>query len=241
MADKQVIALTCPTCGHVSERVKMESELFDLVGFDEIMEWSEYEEEVPALEEDHWMRSDEAPVKGALRTVKIKHPFHMTVGERFWILYTPVMSSLNGWDSHPEEIEKSAFVQCAIERVLAEGKSQAWVSVSIHEVLPLGMFSDLFAARDGSRGYLDAFDMFGKPSFYAYQEWLWMHAGAQGDLGVWGLVKIIDGEYYLLVYGDWDHHTNNVYGGNILLPRLKIEAWIQQAREGNRYESADSV
>lgn len=38
-----------------------------------------------------------------------------------------VLSSFNGWDSHPEEIEQSSFVQCSIERVIERNEFTAWL------------------------------------------------------------------------------------------------------------------
>ncbi|WP_460323591.1 hypothetical protein [Paenibacillus sp. YSY-4.3] len=45
--EQEAIALVCGTCNSLSERVKMDSELFDIVGFEnDVMEWSDYENEI---------------------------------------------------------------------------------------------------------------------------------------------------------------------------------------------------
>ncbi|MFX3631359.1 MAG: hypothetical protein ACE3L7_19430 [Candidatus Pristimantibacillus sp.] len=63
--EQEVIALVCGTCKSLSERVKMESELFDIVGFEnDVMDWSDYENEVPPLDDTRWMRSDRPPEQG---------------------------------------------------------------------------------------------------------------------------------------------------------------------------------
>ncbi|WP_246096502.1 hypothetical protein [Paenibacillus sinopodophylli] len=94
-----------------------------------------------------------------------------------------------------------------------------------------------FPTRTGSNGYLGNFDMFGEPYIFNYRHWLYISAGAQGDLGVWGLVKRIDSQYHMLVYGDWGFHRNNALGGNIQIPKHQIEGWIEQAIQNNRYET----
>ncbi|MFF2889301.1 hypothetical protein [Paenibacillus sp. NPDC057967] len=216
----------------------MESKFYDIVGFEnDVMEWSDYENEIPPLDESRWIRSDHPPEKGQVRTVKAAHPFHMMIGEPFWMLYTPVLSSLNGWDSHPEEIEQSSFVHCSIERVLERNDTKAWLRVKVLEVGMIKDYNQCFPVRDGSSGYLDDFEMFGEPYLFNYRNWLFISAGAEGDLGVWGLVKRLDTQYHMLVYGDWGLHKNNAFGGNILLPRHQIEGWIEEAKQNNRYET----
>lgn len=235
--DQEVVALVCGTCKSLSERVKTESELFNLVGFEnEVMEWSDFENKVPPLDEPRWMRSDHPPVQGQIRTVKVHHPFYMKTGEPFWILYTPVSSSLNGWDSHPEEIEQSSFVQCSIERVLERNDFKAWLRVKVLEVWAIKDYDRRFPERDGGNGYLESFEIFGDPYIFQYRDWLYICAGAQGDLGVWGLVKQRDNQYHMLVYGDWNFHKNDAFGGNILLPKHRIEGWIEQAKQKDHYE-----
>lgn len=238
--EQEVIALVCSTCNSLSQHVKMESEFFDIVGFEnDVMEWSDYENEVPPPDDPHWMRSDRPPVQGQVRTVKVYHPFHMMIGVPFWMLYTPVSSSLNGWDSHPEEIEHSSFVQCSIECVLERNDFTAWLRVKVLEVWMIKDYNMRFPARDGSNGYLEDFEMFGDPYIFNYRDWLFISAGAQGDLGVWGLVKRVDSHYHMLVYGDWGIHRNNAFGGNILLPKHRIKSWIEQAMQNDRYETVE--
>ncbi|MFD0589276.1 hypothetical protein ACFQZE_14900 [Paenibacillus sp. GCM10027627] len=217
----------------------MESERFDIVGYDnEIFEWSDFEDEVPSLEEEQWMRSDQPPERGQLRTLKVHHPFHMKMGEPFWVMYTPVLTSFNGWDSHPEEIEQTAFVQCSIERVMERNEFKAWLRIKVLDVRMVTDFNEIFLERDGNSGYLDDFEMFrdsNSPHIFSYRDWLFISAGSQGNIGVWGLVKCIDHQYHMLVFGAWEFHENNAYGGNILLPKDRIDAWIKRAVENNCY------
>ncbi|TKI58177.1 hypothetical protein E8L90_23850 [Brevibacillus antibioticus] len=238
--EQELVAFACGVCKGVSDRIRMESELFDIAGFEnDIMEWSDYENEVPLLDERDWLRSNRPPERGQVRTVKVSHPFHMRMGEPFWIMYTPVLSSFNGWDSHPEEIEQFSFVQCSIERVIERNEFTAWLCIKILNVWMIKDYSERFPERDGREGYLEGFEMFGDRYIFNYQNWLFFSAGLQGNIGVWGLVKRIDSQYHMLVYGDWDFHTNNAYGGNILLPKDRIDGWLKQAMENNRYEKIE--
>ncbi|MFF2483796.1 hypothetical protein [Paenibacillus sp. NPDC058071] len=218
----------------------MESKHFDLVGFEnDVMVWSDYENEVPSLDDRNWVWSDHPPMQCQVRTVKVHHPFYMMAGEPFWVLHTPASSSINGWDSHPEEIEHSSIIQCSIERVLVRDEFKAWLRVKVLEVRMIKDFMEYFPVRDGSKGYLGDFEVFRDPNIFSYRDWLFISAGAQGDLGVWGLVKRMDGQYHMLVYGDWGFHKNNIFGGNILLPKHQIEGWIEQAMQDNRYDTLE--
>lgn len=233
-----IITLTCRACNGLSESVIHKSDLYDIMGYeDNVMEWSDYEHEVPAVDEEHWLRSDLPPLQGQSRTVKVNHPFYMKIGESFWVLYTPVLSQLNGWDSYPNEIEQSLFVQCAAEYVIEQGKHSAWLRIKVLEVKMIKDFPNQFLLRRGDTDYLSSFEMFGNTFVFEYQDWFYLNAGAQGDLGVWGLIKRMDEQYHMLVYGDWNFHTNNAYAGNIALPKPQVDQLIQNAIEGDRYET----
>ncbi|KQY79843.1 hypothetical protein ASD24_18010 [Paenibacillus sp. Root52] len=232
----EVIALRCPSCKDVSEPLIRENAQFNIVGYEDIMEWLDEDGDVPGLDEQIWARSDSIPVKGQMRTVKVHHPFYMVLGKPFWVLYTPALSSLNGWDSHPEEIDQSAFIQCYIDQVLVEGESEAWIQIHVHEVLLLTELQGTFPPREVKESYLESFEMFNDPYIVQYQDWTWISAGSQGNIGVWALIKRYQEQYHMLVYGDWDIHSNNAYGGNAVVPDDRIEGWIQQAMKNQRYE-----
>ncbi|WP_236841345.1 hypothetical protein [Brevibacillus formosus] len=92
-------------------------------------------------------------------------------------MYTPVLSSFNGWDSHPEEIEQSSFVQCSIERIIERNEFKAWLCVKILDVWMIEDYNERFPERDGSTGYLEGFEMFGDPYIFNYRNWLFITNG----------------------------------------------------------------
>lgn len=58
--------------------------------------------------------------------------------------------------------------------------------------------------------------MFGKPHITEYQDWILVQASAQGDLGIWELVKKYkDNKASVVLYCEWEFHSDLVYCGNV--------------------------
>lgn len=225
--NENVIAFQCSVCNRIYEKAKKEHKDFEITGLDNVMKWSDFlpEDNLPSLDNELWVWSDKAPEVGEERVVLAHSHFHMTVGESFWILYTPVLSSLNGWDSHPEEIENSAFVKCRLERILVRNEKIGWVSIIIEEVLPLQDHCLQIPPKDGT-GYTDQLVFYGDPSIFQWNEWFFVSSSAQGDLGAWGLIRKTKENYHLIAMGEWDFHTDIAYGGNLILPEREWEEML---------------
>ncbi|MCM3782387.1 hypothetical protein M3231_05340 [Neobacillus mesonae] len=217
--DEKVIAFHCSVCNQIYEKAKKEHKCFEITGLDHVMEWSDYKskEDLPDLDQEHWVRSDKLPLMREYRIVQVHSHFHMSLGESFWVLYTPALSSFNGWDSHPEEIDTSAFVKCCFEQVLIRNENKAWISIIIEDVVLLKDLCAKIPPRDGY-GFTEQLILYGNPSVFEWQDWFLIDSSAQGNLGVWGLVRKTNGNYHLIAMGEWDFHIDMVYGGNLILP-----------------------
>jgi hypothetical protein len=75
--------------------------------------WREVGEE--PTDESIWPRNVTCPNVGEQRWMCIAYSYiNSTVGGRVWLLYQPALSLFNGWEEHPEELEKSALVEVEI-------------------------------------------------------------------------------------------------------------------------------
>lgn len=77
---------------------------FEIISYDNMVEWSDYksEIEIPDVSENHWRRSELAPLQNQLRIVKVYFPFNFLLGENIWFIYQPWNSAINGWTSCPD-------------------------------------------------------------------------------------------------------------------------------------------
>ncbi|MED4955826.1 hypothetical protein ABEO75_20530 [Paenibacillus macerans] len=218
--NEKAVVFQCSVCNRNYEKAKTEHKDFEITGLDDVMKWSDFlvEDALPCLDEGLWVSSDKAPAVGENRIVLVHSHFHMSVGESFWTLYTPILSSLNGWECHPEEIEASAFVKCKLERVFVQNVKQAWVSIKVEDIMLLTDLCTKIPPRDGS-GYTEHLSFYRNPSIFHWQDWFLVSSSAEGDLGVWGLVRKKEESYHLITMGDWDFHLDMAYGGNLILPK----------------------
>ena len=169
--EKEKLAFKCRACKQVAEKIELESRGSDIVAYEDMMDWPDFSQSVPDLDEQIWQRTITTPSKGEMKKVQVYFPFHMSVGETFWTLFRPALSSFNGWEDHPDEIDSSALVKCRFESILSKNEEKAWITIGIEEVLLLAEICDKLPEKEGA-GYLDGFKMFGeKSSLVAYGEW----------------------------------------------------------------------
>lgn len=226
---EQIIVFECTVCHKNYEKAKKDHPAFEITGLDNVMDWSDFrpEDNLPRLDERIWARSEKAPTAGERRIVQVHSHFHMSLGESFWTLFTPALSHFNGWDSHPEEIEASAFVRCKLERVLDRNEQKAWVELYIEEVALLSELCAKVPPRDGS-GYAEHLGLYRDSHIFQWQDWFLVTSSAEGDLGVWGLVRKTAGHYHLVTMGDWDFHLDMAYGGNLVLPESEWDEMLNK-------------
>jgi len=210
------LAFVCKACKQTAERCLHDKEGFDIAAFEEIMEWSNFSQDVPDLGTRYWERSSFPPIAGEMKKVQVHFPFNMSVGEKFWTLFRPALSSFNGWEDHPDEIESSAMIRCSFDSVIAKTEERAWINIKAEEVILLNCIDKTFKQRNGE-GYLDYFHSFERPYMTKYNDWILFQASAQSNLGVWALVKRKLCKSIMIAYGEWEFHSSKVYCGNLLL------------------------
>lgn len=211
------LAFVCRACKKVHDIVNVNDKKgFEIVAFKDIVEWSDFTDELPMLENEIWERSIEAPQKYQIKKIRAHFPFNFAIGEEFWTLFCPAWSSFNGWDEYPEEIDSSALVKCKFESVIIENEEKAWINVSIGEVI---LLSDICEKVTPRRGLINAEDFrcFRDRDIVSYQSWTLFNAGSEGDIGNWALVKKYKSQNIVVAYGEWDFYKDLIYFGNVIL------------------------
>lgn len=78
------IAFPCPACNKILDKIKLNKNNFEIVGFETGFEWSDFQaSNLPSLDKKIWTRSNNPPLKGGRRIVMVRYPFQMKVGESF--------------------------------------------------------------------------------------------------------------------------------------------------------------
>lgn len=203
----------CTCCNEfVDEKPQLINGFCELAydGFD----WLEVGEGVPSLDEKIWLRSDNVPVVGEKRFLKIRNPFNQNIGDRFNILFSPGLSVLNGWKEYPEELFNSAVVACTFERIVQADEYRAWIEVAIERVIP---FEELYkhypcVETTDEIGYGFELEL-----DFRYKCWEYYSYSAQGDWGEWQLVYIdSDGKRHTVLIGEYSMHKDFVCCGNVI-------------------------
>lgn len=180
-------------------------------------EWLEVGEPVPPLEERFWARANELPGSGERRIIKVGFytPFDSEIGDSFNVLFLPADSALNGWDTAPEELERSAVVSCVFERIISADEYQAFIEIAVNSVTPLPELSrrpsqkteGLFAGGFGKHLKLE----------FTWKSWEYYSFDAQGDCGDWRLVFTdTEGVRHLILLCNWGWHGGHVLFGNVV-------------------------
>lgn len=222
------LAFNCPVCGGIEDIKTKVPKDFLITVFDEMIEWSDFINEVPPLDEKVWQRSNSIPIPGQVKKVKVSFPFNMTNGEEFWVLFEPALSFFNGWDSYPHEIDTSAVVKCKFIDVVDKDSRSAWIEIEIIEAILLPEIVSRFEGKSNSLNHLEEFFVFRRRGMFKYNEWLFFDAGEEGDLGIWALIKKNIDKHHLIAYGRWGFHESIVFIGNILIQDDEIDKLISQ-------------
>ena len=186
MNTREKLSFSCSVCGAAATPEKTVLDGFNIIAYDMMAEWSDFTKDDDLENKgEHWTRSNEMPVKNRIRVIKVHNPFNFEIGESFWLLFTPALSFFNGWDSHPEEIDQSAIVQCRFENILHQNENDAWIEIRILDVIPLLDMAEKFSSKRDMK-YLDSLKN-GEYSWkFEHKHWIYYSWSAQGDLGSWG-------------------------------------------------------
>ncbi|SEB07875.1 MAG: hypothetical protein QJT81_04260 [Candidatus Thiothrix putei] len=212
------ISFICPTCGHAAANEFRQLEDFVISAYDDVIEWSEQENTIPPLnEKKFWSISKRSPKVGENRAVHVSYVFCEDLNSEFWTLYKPVLSSLDGWDEHPEEINLSAFVKCKVVKVLTQEENHAWIVVEVIDCIKLNQATERIPVTQETYSIVHNTFEFEHFEHQKIDNWHHFSGGAQGDLGNWMLIKEYDHDLRLIAYGEWGIHYQSAYLGNISL------------------------
>lgn len=204
---------------------------FDIVGYEECVEWSEALDSIPEKNESGWwMRLDEMPSMSEHRVIHVQKPFNEVMGCSFWTFYVPALSSINGLQEYMQEIEHSAFVKCKIVSVLYSDDTEAWIQVLVSEVKPLKEFSNLLGRRyEEVPVWKQIYDL-EYDYMVRYKDWIYYSGYEQGDMCNWLIIKIVDNNPYLVALGESEFHQDTAYMCNMVLSN-QTYARVLQANE----------
>lgn len=179
-------------------------------------EWLESGEPVPPLEDRFWLHADALPKTGDRRIIKVGYytPFNSAVGDRFNVLFQPADSALNGWEEAPEELERSAIVNCVFEKVVSYDEYQAFIEVSVNSFFPLSELCERYPCSKAESLFAGGFGDCLEREF-TWGNWEYWSFDAQGDCGDWRLVFTDDsGVRHLILQCDWGWHGGHILFGN---------------------------
>lgn len=176
------LAFECNACGKVVQPRRTAKDGFQIIAHDSMIEWSDFTDYIPELDEQIWLRSDTLPIQNEIRTVKVCFPFNFELGEQFWALFRPANSSIMGWSEYPNEIDASAIIKCQFEEILDENKNSAWIHIRVLDVLLLREMCNHFPVIQCDK-YLEELKGFEDVDVMEYGDWIVYSWTAQGDLG----------------------------------------------------------
>lgn len=213
----------CDVCGEIVQMKKDVIPPFADWGYNSCVEWSDFEDDVPALNERHWQRSSVTPFQSQRRLLFVQKPFDEAIGSTFWVKFEPALLALNGWDDVLDtEIQKCAMVRCRFERILSADTECAWIEVSILQVVPLHELYRHYSERIVTHP-LDLFHGFEKETETIFRNEQWHIVGwsAQGDCGQTNWIFTDDsGTPHLVLALSFGYEEEVLHMGNILSIRI---------------------
>lgn len=218
--ENERLVFGCSCGGLVEDKAKVKLNFFG-AGYDTCVEWTDFDEDVPDLDERIWHTSYNIPKIGEVRTTRVRMPFNEVVGDEFFVLYRPV----NDWRK-AEEIDSSAIVKCRFEKILTKNDNGAWVKVKVIEVLRLNEIYDKIPVIKGEPD-MSLFDSAIRESYIeTFGDWIRITWSAQCDWEEWVLIRRdVDGSDRAIIYGEWDFHMDFFSFGNLVLPDDFVEKW----------------
>lgn len=135
--DQSALSFRC-SCGWNGPDAKDALELQaagQIWGFSECVEW--LATPVRPTVTGGFLLSPDLPAPGETRLILAQFPFFARRGQPFWCLYVPPLSFYNGWADHPDELARSAIVQCQMREVRDVETRSAQVLVDVVDVMLL--------------------------------------------------------------------------------------------------------
>ncbi|NGZ77675.1 hypothetical protein [Saccharibacillus alkalitolerans] len=224
------LAFPCRACGSPAEMKTDDSREFEIVGKMDIVQWSDFvrADELPEPGAGIWARSVVMPRTGEIRFVQASYPFNQQIGDRFWTLFMPALSALNGWDDHPEEVDGSGMAECSFLEVVNRGEDQAWIAVRVESMIPLSEAARIFEPRRAAR-LRKNFEPFAPLNAERFGKWICITGSLQGNIGVWALIERTVQGGRMILYGEWEMHADLVFCGHLELSDDELAELLELA------------
>ena len=152
------------------------------------------------------------PDVGSRHTLQLKHPFVATDQEPFWMLFEPVLSRVNGWDEHPEEIARSGLVQCRLVELVSADDYRPVVVVAVVQTVVMTGLRDHFPQTD--HGALTVEPERVVMEVVVRGGLVWRSWSMQSDVGGWGVYLPGDDDWALVLSCQWGFHESHVFAGH---------------------------
>ncbi len=185
-----------------------------------ILEWVEFKDEESALpiNERQWLYTNQQPVIGDKRILRVKEPFDEEIGELFTTVFEPWQMYLNGWEyaESPEDISKACAVCCRFDEVLWADDFSAFIVVEIMNVIPLDKLYQVIPEHVTDQNFKDEFSKHDDVWVeYEDEHRLYRSWNEQGDIGQVQLIITDEGGICHEVMTSWyGIHDNLYYFGN---------------------------
>ena len=181
-------------------------------------EWSDFNENVPPLDQNIFLRKETLPKTGDMYSIKVETPFDEMIGNSVNINFVPALAYINGFGDSPDDINNSAIVRCRIEKVITKDEFSAWIRVLVTDVT---LYSELYKkyCTSSTDKTLEAF------SYYKECDWTELNTNrwkvvswtGQGDIGEEKIIYIDDANVrHLVAMGYYDFHQEIMYLGNVV-------------------------
>ena len=217
MTDSERIHFKCKACKEYAEPDRSVYEGFVDWAY-RCAEWSDFDENVPPLDQDIFLRKKTLPKTGMMYSIKVAKPFDEMIGNNVNINFVPALAYINGFGDSPDDINNSAIVRCRIDKIIAKDEFSAWIRVLVTDIT---LYSELYKKHRPSPTdkTLEAFSHYRECDWteLSTDRWKVVSWTGQGDIGEEKIIYIDDNNVrHLVAMGYYDFHQEIMYLGNVV-------------------------
>ncbi len=205
------IVLTCPRCAQPTAILEARRPSWAHISAFATVRWAE---DGPR---PIWEGLNAPPAVGAHYLLHVRHPFQASPDRAFWVLFQPVLSSLNGWLECPHELSSSCLVRCGLRAVVSKGAESAVIRIQAREVLAVPDIAARFALDSTGAAFGELADLARHTGNLHSARWgdlVYWEGTLESDIGAWVVCHINLDRQSVVLYGQWDAHQDVVYAGH---------------------------
>ena len=204
------------------------------------MECAKEELSLP-LDKRQWLHTNQVPVVGEKRILKVTAPFDEEIGDTFTTIFEPWQMFLNGWESaeSPDDIGKACAVLCRFEEVLCADDFSAIIYATVLKTIPLDQLYKVIPETVTDDRFYEEFGD-GQEVWTEYEDKhrLYRTWNAQGDVSQMQLIYTDDlGIRHEVLTSWYAMHDDFYYFGNAV--NKSIEAVKSGAASKYRFLERD--